>query len=243
MKRIYAYSISLFISGCVFNAGAQDTVYIPLKIKTGIEVSGPVIYFTDKNNLNLEGFISFDRNEKLSFVAEGGFSEFNYSQFNYDFSSRGVFIRAGADYNLLKPAQAAGKYWAGAGLRYGVSLYSSEIPSFHHDNYWGTSSSSVPARKNTGHFIELTPGVKTELIKNLSIGWTVRLKLLLSGGGGRDLRPIFLPGYGDGGRTAVANFSYYIVWNIPYKTRRVIIRPEAPEEEEEEVSEPVEPLP
>lgn len=240
MKRIYAYSISFLIFGSNFNAGAQDTVYVPLKIKAGIEVSGPVIYYTDKNNLSLEGFISFDRNERLSFVAEGGFAEFNYSQYNYDYSASGIFIRAGADYNLLKPAQASGKYWAGAGLRYGISLYSSETPSFHHDNYWGTSTSSVPARKSTGHFIELTPGVRTELIKNLSIGWTLRLKLLLSGGGGKDLRPIFLPGYGNGGRTTVANFSYYIIWNIPYKTKRVITKPEPPEETEE--PEPGEPM-
>lgn len=236
MKRIYAYSISALILCRALNAGAQDTVYVPLKINAGIEVSGPVIYFTDKNNLNFEGFLSFDRNEKISILAEGGFSRFNYSQYNYDYSARGIFFRAGADFNLLKPSQSAGKYWAGAGLRYGISFYSSETPSFHHDNYWGSATSAIPAGNNTAHFIELTPGVKTELFRNLSIGWTIRLKLLISGGGGKDLRPIFLPGYGNGGRTTVANFSYYIVWNIPYKTKRVIMMPEPPEEEEEQTA-------
>ena len=233
MRRTYAYIISIVIlvpSGFV---QAQDTVLFPLKIRAGLELSGPVIYLTDRNNLSIEGFLSFDRNEKMAYVIEAGYLNYKYSQYNYDYLSKGVFARLGVDFNLLKPEMSLGKYWAGVGLRYGLSFFTSGTPSFQHENYWGIVSSSIPPKASMGHFLEFTPGVKTELFKNISIGWTVRLKLLISGGGGKDLRPIYFPGYGNGGNRATAGISYFLTWNIPFKTKMVIIKPEVPEETDE----------
>jgi hypothetical protein len=85
-----------------------------------------------------------------------------------------------------------------------------------------------------GHFLEVAPGFRTELFRNLSIGWSVRLRLLLSGGGGKDLRPICFPGFGNSSKTVNAGINYYIVWSIPIKTKRIITKPEVEEEETEE---------
>jgi hypothetical protein len=233
MRRISAYFISLFLLFSIHGARAQDTVMFPLKIRAGFDIAGPGIYLTDKNNMNLEGHISFDRNEKMSYVLEGGYLDYKYSQYNYDYLCKGVFTRIGVDFNLLKPEIATGRYWAGIGLRYGLSIFSSETSSFYHENYWGTVSSSVPSKTSTGHFVEVAPGVRTELFRNFTIGWKVRLKLLISGGSGRDIKPIYFPGYGNGGKKTSAGISYYLMWNIPFKTIRVITKPEIPEEEEE----------
>ena len=65
------------------------------------------------------------------------------------------------------------------------------------------------------------------------MGWNLRLKLLVSGGGGKDLRPIYFPGYGSGGKRTAAGISYYITWNIPYRVKTVITKPETPEEPED----------
>ena len=51
---------------------AQDTIPIPLKIKVGLEVSGPAIYYSDKNIFNEEGYISVDLDEKRSVVLAAG---------------------------------------------------------------------------------------------------------------------------------------------------------------------------
>jgi hypothetical protein len=234
MRRTYAYFISLLILFCSDLLQAQDTILFPLKIRAGLEVSGPVIYLTDKNNLSAEGFVSMDRNEKMAYVIEGGYLSYKYSQYNYDYLSKGVFARVGVDFNLLKPEISKGKHWAGIGLRYGLSVFNSETPSFQHENYWGIVTSSVSPRTSLGHFLEVAPGVKTELFRNFSIGWTIRLRMLISGGGGKDLRPIYFPGFGPGGKTVNAGINYYLVWNIPYRTKRVIIKKEVPEETEQE---------
>lgn len=216
---------------------AQDTILFPLKVRAGFDIIGPGIYMSEKNNLNMEGFLSFDKNEKMAYVVEGGYLNFKYSQYNYDYTSTGAFARLGVDLNLLKPDKALGHYWAGIGLRYGLSLFSSETSSLNYKNYWGEMTSSIPSEKMIAHFLEVVPGVRTEVFKNLSMGWTVRLKLLLSGGGGKDLRPISIPGYGNGGRITNGGISYFITWNIPYKTKTVIIKPELPDEEDEEIEE------
>ncbi|MBN2665356.1 MAG: hypothetical protein JXR67_02510 [Bacteroidales bacterium] len=237
MRKISVYFISLFLILDLPGIMAQDTILFPLKIRAGFDIIGPGIYMSDKNNLNMEGFLSFDRNEKMAYIVEGGYSNFNYSQYNYDYTSTGTFARLGVDLNLLKPDKALGLYWAGIGLRYGLSLFSSETSSLSYENYWGEMTSSIPSKKMTAHFLEVAPGVRTEVFKNLSMGWTIRLKLLISGGGGKDIRPISIPGYGNGGRTTNAGISYFITWNIPYKTKTVIIKPELPDEEDEEFEE------
>src|SRR5512140_2741891 len=120
MRRTYVYFISLVILFSNLVVSAQDTIMFPLKVRAGFDISGPVLYFTDKNNMSIEGFVSFDKSEKMAFVAEGGYLNYKYSQYNYDYRSNGIFLRAGVDFNLLKPEISRGKYQAGVGLRYGL---------------------------------------------------------------------------------------------------------------------------
>jgi hypothetical protein len=237
MKKTYLYIISFLIILTSIKAHGQDvpqdSVLIPLKLRVGIEASGPVIYFTDKNNLNLEGYFSADLNEKMALYFAGGYSNFKYSQYNYDYKTSGIFFRTGVDINLLKPEVAIGKYWAGIGLHYGVALFNSATPSFSARNYWGTTSSSIAAQTSWGHYLEVAPGFRAELFGNLSIGWTVSLRKQLFFKTKNDIRPIFIPGYGKGGKSVSQGINYFLVWNIAYKKIKVAIKKEPTEEPEE----------
>jgi hypothetical protein len=240
MRRISVYFISfllLLISGFeqIF---AQDTLLIPLKIKVGFEVSGPAIYYIEKKNLNAEAYLAVDLNEKISAYLGAGYLDFKYSQYNYSFLNKGMFIRTGPDFNLLKPEKSMGRYWVGIGLHYGLSVYNSEYPSFQKDNYWGAVSSSIAQKTDWGHFIEVAPGVRAEIFKNLNIGWTISLRMLLYTSGGSNVRPIYFPGFGNGTKTISAGLNYFIVWNIPYKKKTVITKKEEPEEETDDTTQP-----
>jgi hypothetical protein len=236
MRRIYAYIISvLFTLISMTNPlVAQDTIDFPLKLKIGFEVSGPVEYYTNKNILKTEGFISADLDEKRTVILSAGFVNYKYSQYNYDYLNKGYFLRTGVDFNLLNPEKSQGRYWAGIGFHYGLSRFTSETPSFSQDNYWGTTAGSIPNRSSWGHFLEATPGIKTEIFKNVSIGWSISLRMLLYSGTGKDLRPIYFPGYGSGGKKTSTEISYWLTWNIPFKKIRIITRKPAPEETDEE---------
>ena len=57
--------------------------------------------------------------------------------------------------------------------------------------------------------------------------------MLLYTGTGKNLRPVYFPGFGDGTKTITAGLNYFIVWNIPYKKIKVILKKEVKEEPED----------
>ena len=235
MRRISVlYIFNLLTIVCAISATAQDSIKVPLNIRVGFDIYGPVNYFLDNKNLSLEGFIAFERDSKKTYVLETGYQDFRYSQYNYAYWSKGTFIRGGVDFNIIKPYAAAGKYFAGIGLRYGLSLYSSGFPSFNHDNYWGTATGSIASSVHLAHFIEINPGIKTQILKNVSIGWNIRLRFMVYRGTGKDLKPVLVPGFGNAVKTFSPGINYYIIFNFPYKS--VYVKPEvekAPEKETE----------
>jgi len=236
MRKICVYSISILaiVASSFSQAKSQDTLLIPLKINAGIEVLGPATYFIDKTKLSLEGYASADLSEKWAVALNLGYLDYEYSQYNYTYLNNGFFIRAGADFNILKPKKSLGKYWGGIGLRYGLSHFRWEVPEFSQTNYWGETASSIPLDKNWGHFIEASPGMRAEIFRNFSMGWSVSLRMLLYTDTGKDLKPVYFPGFGNGEKRFSTGFSYFIVWNFPYKKIRVITREEEPEEPEDE---------
>jgi hypothetical protein len=217
----------------LFRVDAQDTIPFPLKIKLGMEVSGPVIHYSDKNISNTEGYISVDLDEKRSAFLSAGYLNYKFSQYNYIYLNKGSFVRVGMDFNLLKPDKSVGKYWLGIGLRYGLSRFNTETPFFDKTNYWGTKTSSLSTKTYWGHFVEVSPGVRAEIFKYFSLGWSVSLRMLLKSTSGNDLKPLNFPGFGDGTKKVNAAISYYVVINIPYRKINAILKKEVPEETED----------
>lgn len=217
MKRISAYFFSLFILSGICSTSAQDSISIRRSVKIGADIFGPAYYFTDRNIFAAEGFFSFDIDTARAVVVEAGYLDYKYSQYNYTYLNKGFFMRMGIDFNLLQPETSMGKYYAGIGLRYGISGFRSEVPSFKDDNYWGTVYGSVPPDTYLAHFVEASPGIRTELFRNFIIGWSVRLRILIWSGTGKDNKSIYIPGYGNGTRSFSPGINYYLIWNIPLR--------------------------
>jgi hypothetical protein len=238
MRRTFLYIISLAacLLSCNLESYSQDTVDVQLKIRAALELSGPAIYISDKSILNTEGYFGVDLNEKRTVLFGGGYTDYSYSQYNYSYKSKGFFFRGGLDLNLMSVQKSASKYWGGIGFQYGISRFSSEIPFYKTDNYWGTVTSSVGRRTSWAHFIEAAPGVKAEIFRNVSLGWKISVRMLLYSGSGKDYRPLYIPGFGNAGKRISTGASYYITFNIPYKRITVITKPPEPEEPEEEVN-------
>lgn len=224
----------MVFSSVVMKVSGQDTLDIPLKIRTAIEVSGPVSHIFNKDILNIEGYVSADLNAGTSVMLGGGFLDYRYSQYNYDYSNNGFFLRTGLDFNLMKPKKSQGKYYTGIGIHYGISSSTSEVNSFSTENYWGPVTSSIGTKTSLAHYAELTPGVRAEIFKNVSIGWNINIRMLLYSDSGKDLKALYLPGFGNGSKRISTGISYFLSWNIPYRRIRIIQRPEEPEEPEEE---------
>ena len=240
MERISGYIISALLGLICFTvrANAQDTVQFPMKIRFGIEAAGSAKYFYEKDRVNFEGYFNIDLSEKYSFVFIAGRSDYSYARYRdtsflmYDYRTKGTYFRTGFDVNLLKPEKSQGKYSVSVGIRYGLSHFTYEIPTITHKNYWGKYHTSVSSTDEWAHFFEFTPGVRAEITKNLSLGWAVSIRKIIDAGTGQHLKPAYLPGYGNGSKSFSPGISYYIIWSIPFKTKRIIILPEEEEEDE-----------
>ena len=234
----YFISIIFIAAGWVCKLQAQDTIMFPLKLRVGFDILGASKYFYDSKNANLEAFISVDRSEKLSLTFIAGRDDYKYSRYRdeslmmYDFKANGFYFKPGVDFNLLNPKKSAGKYSLGVGFRYGVSVYSYDVKEINTEGYWGRYQTSIPKNNTWAHYLEAAPTIRAEIIKNLNLGWSVSFKKIISTGTGKNTKPVYLPGYGDGSKSFSFALSYFIIWSKPYKEKRVIIHPrEEPEED------------
>ncbi len=215
-------------------ASAQDTITIPLHIRAGFDIAGPIMKAIDNDLLSFGALGSMDLNENISVVAGARYSSFSAADASrYVFKSRGLNFVVGTDYNFLKPKVTAGKYYAGIGMRYGISFYGQEADSIKYTNIWGTGITSIPLTHNIGNYLEFTPGVRTELFPGLTIGWNVYIKVLLGAGTGHHLKPVYMPGYGDASSTVTTGVTYYVSISIPYRRIKVITKPKPVSTEEE----------
>lgn len=228
-------SLALFLGSSV---EAQDTVTIPLNLRAGFDLSGPVMHLIGNELVSYGAMASIDLNEQYSAALRLRYSSYPISEYNYDFKSSGVSAVISGEYNFLKPKVSGGKYFTGLGLGYGLSFYTEEASRIEYTNPWGTGSDSFSPSRHTGHFIEATPGVRTELFPGVTIGWNIVIRMLISSGAGRDLKPVWMPGYGDATSRMSTGAEYYVSVSIPYKKIRVVIKPRKAltEDEEEENS-------
>jgi hypothetical protein len=63
------------------------------------------------------------------------------------------------------------------------------------------------------------------------------MRLLISAGAGKDLKPVWMPGYGAGTRGMSTGAEYYVSFSIPYRKIKVVIKPKQEQTEDEEEEE------
>ena len=217
MKKISRFSFSLFVLFCPLAMIAQDadTVKADKSISIGIEISGPVLYSFDRSKINIESHFSYRLNHKYYIVFEPGYSNFEYSRYNYEYENQGFFLRIGTDIGMLEPLASRINHFAGIGLRYGLSVFEQETPFVSYDGFWGRNTTSIPLNTVHAHFLEVQGSIKTELFRNFLIGWSVKLRTLVYSSGRDEEKPIYIPGMGNTDATFTPAFSYYIIYRIP----------------------------
>lgn len=236
MRRIsgYSFRITLYLCLVPLAVAGQDTIDFPLRLGVGAALYSPVSAMAGlyPRGIEINGF--YDLNERFSIAVDGGFSSFRHENYNYLYENNGVYFRMGADYNLLNPLLAQGRYYAGISARYGISLFSHNVPSIEYQNYWGSYLTSGESSFHAAHFLEATPGLRAEIFSNFFIGWGVNLRMLVFSGTGKHMRAVDIPGFGNGSKPVSAGVNYYLSIRIPYRKKRVIYTKPVRESEEVE---------
>ena len=232
MRRIHFGIFSAAASMCAFilllavSARAQaDSAATPKKKKSeehygkqlrfGFDISKPVINLVQHTRASYEVSVDYYLRHEIYAVAEGGFGSADYDYPDLSYRSSNSFFRVGIDKTLI--TRLASSDWDAAfiGARYGVAFINRQEASYTIiDSLWGATTGIIPAKTFTAHWVEVTGGVRVELLRNIIAGWNIRGRFLLNENAFRELSPVFIAGYGKGDKTTIFDFNFFICYAL-----------------------------
>ncbi len=220
MKNISGYIFKgLFLITLIQPLNGQDTLRT-FGPRVGIDLSRIAFLFTDPAEISAELSVDVEIYKNIYPVVELGYSTTSTSSEQYHYSAGGMYGRFGADYNHFPVTGQSKHHSITTGFRYGIALFTQQaediiIEGGYWDDYMLDSYESSP----TGHWIELVGGLKTEVVPNFFLGWSVRYKILMNPEMDPLVTPQMIPGYGRGTTDRAFGFSYSILYKIPLLIR------------------------
>lgn len=204
---IYIFIISLFFG--VQSNYAQENPEIKKAdslaykekygLRVGTDLSKLIHLILDDKYSGFEINADYRITSNLYPAIEFGFEEFKNDENNFSVTSKGSFIKAGANYNVYKN-------WIGmqneiyVGLRYAFSNFSETLHNYtvyDNDHYFEPDhreSEQKFSSLNT-HWLEFQVGVKAEVLNNLYLGLHVELKKIISSKEPDNFENLWIPDY------------------------------------------------
>jgi hypothetical protein len=216
---MWKYIISfLFISQI---AAAQVELKEPERqvfLRFGVDLSRFVLpYISDFNQSGFELNADTELKYKYFPTVEAGYSKLTNKTEVLNYQSEGSYFRVGLNYNMLNYKQRFDRNIFFIGARYGFTAYSQEITEAIIKNEWGTINTSVPTENLSAHWLEGVIGLRGEIFKNFYMGYTIRIKQIVSRAEYGDVHPYWIPGFGKGSKSTSIGMSYCVFYAIPIK--------------------------
>ncbi|MDG3583389.1 MULTISPECIES: DUF6048 family protein [Galbibacter] len=214
-------------STAVVQVETDSTVYKPrYGLRVGIDLSKPIRSFIDEDYKGLELVADFRVSYNFYAAAELGNEEKTTQEDNFNFTSKGSYVKLGFDWNTYDN-------WYGmeniinVGVRFGLSAFSqtlNEYQIYTKNQYWGEIQDGITGTNMLGEYsglnaqwVEVVFGIKVEIFKNLFMGGSVRLNYLINQTEANQLPNLFIPGFNkvtDGSKFGVG-YNYTLSYLIP----------------------------
>lgn len=155
---------------------------------------------------------------------------------NYTYhQSIAPYFKIGLDYNFLYNSNP--DYMIFAGIRYGFSPFKWTLRNVTSTNdYWGEPSEiPFPDVNATAGYLELLFGLKVKIVKNISMGWTLRYHRVIHESPTTYGHAWYVPGFGT--RNSALGASLSVFYTLPLKSKQ------APDIETGPTVTPGEPMP
>ena len=238
LKYSFTLIFSFIILSGVINVKAQtatdttavdSTAKVPKKetagrqITIGVDIVRPIENALVANRMGYEFAADYYLHKETYAVVEGGWgsSTVNYSDLKY--STTNTFVRLGFNKMLLPRVDSAD--WGGMlmGLRLAAAPIKRSQASYTVvDSLWGNSTGTLENKDFAAYWMELTLGVRVELIRGFLAGWNLRGKFLLNEKQFNDLSPLYIAGYGRGDKNAVFDFNFYLSYAVRWHRKQSI---------------------
>lgn len=223
-KHILLYFISICCAFQLLNA--QETVVDTIKtspygLRVGLDLSKPIRTLLDNQYSGFEIVADFRLTKKIYLAGELGNESKDYFETNLNATSRGSYIKLGADYNSYVNWGDANNMLYG-GLRLGFSTFTQELLAYRvyiNDQTFpaNTVISNTEFSGLTASWAELIMGIRTEVLKNVYVGIHAQVKFLVTEDTPDNFGNIFIPGFNqrnDFSRFGVG-YGYSVSYLIP----------------------------
>lgn len=213
-RNTYVFICSLFLFLVPLRSlSAQERGFSGIRV--GYDISKLALYYLEPERVNYDFSADIRINEDFYPVFEGGWTSYDLSANRIEYTSRGFYLRAGMDYNILNTGIYSVNDMLFLGLRYAFASYNTEVSSFSTpQGYWGEYTDSFgPAKVNT-HWLEAVAGLRVELFRNFFIGFSVRGRLRLYTSEYYNMAPLYTPGFGKGKTPTSFGFNYSVYYLI-----------------------------
>lgn len=168
---------------------------------------------TDHSAYNIQ--VDYYFRKEVYFAMEAGFGSSNKTDSFLSFTTSNPFIAVGVDKCMLTRLRKNDWDMAFIGLRLGFApIHRGEATYITNDFYFGKTHGTIPSTNFMANWVELTAGIKVELLKDFFAGWSVHGRFLISGTALKELPPTYIAGYGRGDNTTAFDFNFYVSYAI-----------------------------
>jgi len=206
MKRTLLFCISLLVMSFSGMAQEQNTEVVDtLKfdqkygLRIGLDLAKPARTLLEEGYSGFEIMGDFRITDQIFAAAELGNEEHDWNETNLQATTKGSYIKIGADLNAYKN-------WLGmnnaifGGLRYGFSTFQQQLNSYSVATTNPTFPSDIRVDSQefkglTASWVELIVGIKTEIYNNLFLSVNLQLKRQVSATAPENFDNLYIPGF------------------------------------------------
>lgn len=189
-------------------------------LRLGIDVLKPILSYTRNNFNGVEIIADYRLKTQIYVAAEAGYMDRTIQENNFNFSVNGTYLTTGINYNLYTNwLNMDNEIYVGA--RYGFSLFDSTLNNytvFQNGEYFAPKKVNTPTKyvNLNAHWAELVVGIKTEIFKNLFLGFMLSVNKIINTKDGNNFKNTYVPGFGKITKNGSgANMNYTISYRIP----------------------------
>ncbi len=185
------------------------------QLRLSVDIAKPLAAVLLKDRMGIELMADYYLRKELYLVAEAGGGNVRYHYPDLSYQASNTFFRFGIDKSMIPRMHPDDWDMVFIGARYGMALVRlSEADYITKDPFWGETSGAMPARNFTGHWFEVTGGMRVEMVKGFFIGWNVRGRFLLNRSAFKELAPLYIAGYGRGDKNGIFDFNFYLSYAL-----------------------------
>ncbi|GAB4399552.1 MAG: hypothetical protein OHK0053_19920 [Microscillaceae bacterium] len=154
-------------------------------------------------------------------IVEGGGGRIERKGSDFNYESRGIFLRAGLDFNLWQANKSgAGGLWT-LGFKYGWAGFEQSLDYSLPPGYWSSETGRIENKGLQAHWLVLQSRLQAQLFRGFFLGPLVRLHLLIQAPELAETELNSIPGFGlrRGGRIEIGYQLVYRFWQKSGKNK------------------------